>query len=512
MNQSNSPILEVEAVCKRFPGVVALDNVSLHLNPSEILSVIGENGAGKSTLMKILAGIQSPDEGRILIDGVAKQIDSVQTATANGIALIHQELNLCQNLSVAANVFLGREPSRFGFVDKHRTQCEAQAVLKKVGLEIPSETLVESLTIGQQQMVEIAKAISKDARIVIMDEPTSSLSQKESQSLFEIIRSLKSSGVSVIYISHRLGEVELLSDRVVVLRDGQNAGDLEKEQINHQDMVEKMVGRELSTYYSRTRNPTGRTVLKVDQVRTTANPDCTVSFEVGAGEIVGLAGLVGAGRTELLTTLFGVTPALEGKILIDTQNQVIDSCQTAMRHGIGLVPENRKRQGIVLPMSVRENTSLPTLRNQSRFGFIDAAAERSLAVEMKERLQTRTPHIEQPVKFLSGGNQQKVVIAKWLAMEPKILLMDEPTRGVDVGAKQEIYQLMDGLAQNGVGILFVSSDMEEVLGMSDRILVMHEGKLSGELPRELFSEEAVMILATGAEWNPGELVAEGTAE
>ena len=361
-------------------------------------------------------------------------------------------------------------------------------------------------------MVEIAKAISKDARIVIMDEPTSSLSQKESQSLFEIIRSLKSSGVSVIYISHRLGEVELLSDRVVVLRDGQNAGDLEKEQINHQDMVEKMVGRELSTYYSRTRNPTGRTVLKVDQVRTTANPDCTVSFEVGAGEIVGLAGLVGAGRTELLTTLFGVTPALEGKILIDTQNQVIDSCQTAMRHGIGLVPENRKRQGIVLPMSVRENTSLPTLRNQSRFGFIDAAAERSLAVEMKERLQTRTPHIEQPVKFLSGGNQQKVVIAKWLAMEPKILLMDEPTRGVDVGAKQEIYQLMDGLAQNGVGILFVSSDMEEVLGMSDRILVMHEGKLSGELPRELFSEEAVMILATGAEWNPGELVAEGTAE
>lgn len=511
MNQTTTPILEVETVCKRFPGVVALDTVSLHLNQAEVLSVIGENGAGKSTLMKILAGIQQPDEGRILIDGVAKPIDSVQTATANGIALIHQELNLCQNLSVAANIYLGREPRRCGFLDEAKTNRQAEQILKQVGLDIPATALVETLTIGQQQMVEIAKAVSTDARIVIMDEPTSSLSQKESQSLFEIIRQLKSQNVSVIYISHRLGEVELLSDRVVVLRDGKNAGDLDRDQVTHGAMVEKMVGRELSNYYVRTDSASEHTVLKVKDLRTPANPDCPVSFSVRQGEITGLAGLVGAGRTELLTTLFGVTPAVGGSIQIDGDILSLTSCQTAMKHGIGLVPEDRKLQGVVLQMSVRENTSLPTLNAISRFGLVDSRAEQELAIDMKDRLGTRTPHVEQPVKFLSGGNQQKVVIAKWLALQPKILLMDEPTRGVDVGAKQEIYKLMDELAQTGVAILFVSSDMEEVLGMSDRILVMHEGNIRGEVPRDSFSEEAVMTLATGGQWNSGKSIVEGTA-
>ncbi len=507
MNQENKSIkkaedgatfaLQVAAVSKRFPGVIALDRVSLDLRQAEILSVIGENGAGKSTLMKILAGIQPPDDGRILIGGVERQVDSVQAAQHFGISLIHQELNLCENLSVGANIFLGREPMRFGFVDRAHIRTEAAKFLQQVGLDVSPDTLVGNLTIGQQQMVEIAKAVSTDAKIVIMDEPTSSLSQRETDNLFEIIRALNSRGVSIVYISHRLSEVEALSDRVVVLRDGRNAGELAKNEISHDAMVEKMVGRELTNYYARHSNPRDNHVLEVDQIETTAFPQRKISFHVKSGEIVGIAGLVGAGRTELLTTLFGITPALGGEIRIEGEATRIVDSQTAIQHGIGLVPEDRKLQGIVLEMSVRENTSLSTLRSLSKYGFINRVNEVNLADEMRQRLGTKTPHLEQPVKFLSGGNQQKVVISKWLALQPKLLLMDEPTRGVDVGAKQEIYQLMDDLAQTGVAILFVSSDMEEVLGMSDRIIVMHEGEIGGELNKNQFSEQAVMHLATG---------------
>ncbi|MDG2012286.1 MAG: sugar ABC transporter ATP-binding protein [Pirellulaceae bacterium] len=497
MNRASPPLLEANSLGKRFPGVVALDDVDLQLYDAEVLAVIGENGAGKSTLMKILAGIQLPDQGQIRLSGKETVIRSVEQATANGICLIHQELNLCENLSVAANIFLGREPRRFGLIDERRCLEKAGEVLQQVGLNLPPQELVGSLTIGQQQMVEIAKAISTDARMVIMDEPTSSLSQKESESLFEIIHRLKQQGVSIIYISHRLGEVERLADRVTVLRDGKNAGELARDEISHNAMVERMVGRELSNYYSRTVTESDDTVLKISNLRTSANPHCPLSCEIKRGEIVGIAGLVGAGRTELLTTLFGVTPAIDGQITVTGKACVIDNSETAIRHGIGLVPEDRKLQGIVLEMSIRANTSLPTLKSLSAMGFIDAAAERALAESMKQRLNTKAPHIEQPVKFLSGGNQQKVVIAKWLAMKPNILLMDEPTRGVDVGAKQEIYRLMDELAQTGVAILFVSSDMEEVLGMADRILVMHEGQIGGELHKTNFSEESVMHLATG---------------
>ena len=499
MNPASSPLLQATSLGKRFPGVVALDNVDLTLHKAEVLAVIGENGAGKSTLMKILAGIQMPDQGHIRLAGQETVIRSVEQAIANGICLIHQELNLCENLSVAANIFLGREPGRFGFVDEGRCLEKAEDVLQQVGLNLPPQELVGSLTIGQQQMVEIAKAISTDARIVIMDEPTSSLSQKESESLFEIIFRLKQQGVSIIYISHRLGEVERLADRVTVLRDGKNAGELSRDEISHNAMVERMVGRELSNYYSRTITKADATVLQIRDLRTSANPHCALSCEIKRGEIVGIAGLVGAGRTELLTTLFGITPAVDGQIAVAGEACVIENSETAIRHGIGLVPEDRKLQGIVLEMSIRANTSLPTLKSISPLGFIDATAEQTLAETMQQRLKTKAPHVEQPVKFLSGGNQQKVVIAKWLAMKPKILLMDEPTRGVDVGAKQEIYRLMDELSQTGVAILFVSSDMEEVLGMADRILVMHEGRISGELQKTNFSEESVMHLATGGE-------------
>ena len=496
MNSPRHPILQVDSLSKRFPGVVALDRVSLQLQPAEVLAVIGENGAGKSTLMKILAGIQPPDSGRILIHGKETQLLSVAQATAQGIVLIHQELNLCQNLSVAANIYLGREPQRWGFIQQDRCRQEAQLLLQQVGLDISADVPVGSLTIGQQQMVEIAKAVSSDARILIMDEPTSSLSQRETDHLFAIIGRMKQQGVSIIYISHRLGEVEILADRVEVLRDGKNAGGLAKAAINHRTMVERMVGRELSQYYARSNARTDDVVLELDQLRTAAYPQQPVSFRVHRGEIVGIAGLVGAGRTELLTSLFGVTPAVGGRLLVQGQPHQIPDPQTAIRHGLGLVPEDRKRQGVILPMSVRENTSLPMLSQLTRMGRVDSAAEQSLARHMQSRLQTRTPHLEQPVKYLSGGNQQKVVIAKWLATNPKILLMDEPTRGVDVGAKQEIYRLMDELSQSGVAIVFVSSDMEEVLGMSDRILVMHEGRVSGELQKQAFSEQAVMHLAT----------------
>lgn len=499
MNDTPPTLLRVTSLGKRFPGVIALDDVDLELNQAEVLAVIGENGAGKSTLMKILAGIQPPDSGTISIDGHETSIRSVDMAIANGICLIHQELNLCQNLSVAANIFMGREPNRYGFIDQQRMLEDSAKVLEQVGLNLPPQALVESLTIGQQQMVEIAKAISTDARIVIMDEPTSSLSQKESESLFKIINRLKQQGVSVIYISHRLGEVELLADRVTVLRDGKNAGELSRDAITHNAMVERMVGRELSNYYVRNDTITDQTVMQVDGLCTPAHPDCPVSFEVKQGEILGIAGLVGAGRTELLTTLFGITPALDGQIQVAGEICEISNSETAIRRGIGLVPEDRKLQGIVLEMSIRANTSLATLKSMAPLGFIDSKAEVSLAESMKARLRTRAPHIEQPVKFLSGGNQQKVVIAKWLAMEPRILLMDEPTRGVDVGAKQEIYRLMDELAQTGVSIVFVSSDMEEVLGMADRIIVMHEGRIGGELTKLQFSEESVMQLATGGQ-------------
>ena len=500
-SQSAAPLLEVRGVSKQFPGVRALDEVDLVLARGEVLAVVGENGAGKSTLMKILGGVHTPDAGRILLDGRPVTIDSVITAMQLGVSLIHQELNLADNLDVAGNVLLGREPHVAGpirWVPRRQLEAAALPWMRRVGLDVSPRTLVRDLPIGQQQLVEIAKALSTDARILIMDEPTSSLSGRETELLFETISQLCRQGVSIIYISHRLGEVRQVADRVTVLRDGRNAGDLTRDEITHDAMVRLMVGRALSTASQRTSHARDDVVLRVNGVRTPAHPDHAISFTLRAGEIVGLAGLVGAGRSELAATLFGVTPPLAGTVEVAGKTLAINTPHDAISAGIALVPEDRKQYGLIVEMTVSENLSLAGLRTQSRRGLIDRAAERALADRMIQHLGIRTPHRDQIMQYLSGGNQQKTVLGKWLAVEPRVLILDEPTRGIDVGAKAEIYQHMDALAAKGVAILMISSEMEEVVTMSDRVLVMHEGRLAGELHRDQLGEEAIMQLATGA--------------
>jgi ribose transport system ATP-binding protein len=491
-------LLEVKQVGKKFPGVTALAGVNLTLRAGEVLAVIGENGAGKSTLMKILAGVQQPDSGRISIDGHQVQIDSCRTAMGLGVVLIHQELNLADNLDVGANIFLGREPLRHGLIDRGRIRRESRRYLEMVGLDVSPDTIVSQLTIGRQQMVEIAKALSINARVLIMDEPSSSLSTQETRRLFEVVKDLRSKGVSVVYISHRLGEVEELADRVTVLRDGENAGELSPQEISHDNMVRMMVGRDVSQFYARREHETGDVLLRVRDLVTPAWPRHRLSFDVRQGEIVGVAGLVGAGRTEMLRVLFGIDAALGGHIEVAGKPLRTVHASDAIGHGLALVPEDRKQHGLVIEMTVRSNIGLAGLqRNRLPCGFLNQRRENEDTQQMIDRLKIRTPGGDQIAQFLSGGNQQKVVIGKWLTLAPKLLLLDEPTRGIDVGAKQEIYTLMEQLAENGVGILFVSSEMEEILGMSDRTLVMHEGQITGELSRQELSEQAVMQLATG---------------
>ena len=492
-----APLLTVQQVSKQFPGVRALDQVSLDLYPGEVLAVIGENGAGKSTLMKILAGIQRPCSGAIHLDGNVVSIDSIQAASELGISLIHQELNLADNLDIGSNIFLGREPHRWGVVNRKSIDAASVDLLKQVGLDYSPRTLVRDLSVGQQQMVEIAKALSVNSRILIMDEPTSSLSQRETDNLYRVIHALRKRGVSVIYISHRLGEVTELADRVVVLRDGKNAGELAREDINHDNMVKLMVGRDFSSVRAYTPRPLGDAILHVNKLVTAAHPKHAVSFEVRAGEIIGIGGLVGAGRTELLQALFGVVPPLAGTLSIAGKKVAINGPIDAIRAGIALVPEDRKQHGLILEMAVRENCSLASIKRDQHKGLLNRAEERSICTKMVGKLAIKTPSEEQIVQLLSGGNQQKIVLGKWLAMKPRILLLDEPTRGIDVGAKREIYQLMEELAEAGVAIIFVSSEMEEILHLPDRALIFHEGKLTGELRHDELTEEAVMHLATG---------------
>ncbi len=506
-----APYLEVRSLSKRFTGVRALHQVSLTLGRGEVLAVIGENGAGKSTLMKILAGVQEPDSGEILVEGRPVRIDSVRAAEHLGIALIHQELNLADNLDVASNIFLGREPRLGCFVDRGRVREDSRKFLEQVGLDCAPRTLVSTLSLGRQQLVEIAKALSTNARVLIMDEPTSSLSQHETEQLYRVVKELRSRGVSIVYISHRLGEVKELADRVVVLRDGENAGELQRDQINHDAMVKLMVGRDLVINRSIRRQPDHSSPSNGDQIRLT--PDATIAlearnlrtptypthplnFSLKPGEIVGVAGLVGAGRTELLRVLFGIDRAVGGEIRVAGAPVTMRSPMDAIHAGLALVPEDRKQQGVILEMAVGQNTTLTSLRRDANRGFLNRAREAEIAAQMTKQMNVKTPSLAQFVQFLSGGNQQKVALGKWLAMEPKVLLLDEPTRGIDVGAKQEIYRLMEELAGRGVAILFVSSEMEEVLRMSDRTLVMCQGRIIGELSREQLSEETVMKLAT----------------
>jgi ribose transport system ATP-binding protein len=491
-------VLEARKISKSFPGVNALTQVDLRIDAGEVVSVIGENGAGKSTLMKILGGVQPPDAGEILVNDKSVTIASVRAAENLGIALIHQELNLADNLDVAANLFLGREPTKFGgVIDFKRLYRDAQALLDKCGFDLDPRDQVSRLSIGQQQLVEIAKALASDARVIIMDEPTSSLSARESDRLFDVIRGLRKKGVSIVYISHRLAEVEMLSDRVVGLRDGRNAGDLSRERITRDAMVRLMVGRDLSQQFPKNKHQPGELALRVRGLRTRRFPQHEIDFDVRRGEIVGIAGLVGSGRSELLQSIFGVDPPIAGEVQVCGRTVRGRHPDETIDAGLALVPEDRKQQGLIVEMNIRENISLASLDQHDTAGLRPSGFERTIAGDMIGRLGIRTPTDRQIARNLSGGNQQKVVFGKWLATKPKVLLLDEPTRGIDVGAKREIYAIMDQLAGEGAAVLFVSSELEEVLGMSDRALVMHEGRLAGELQREQLTEEAVMHLATG---------------
>jgi ribose transport system ATP-binding protein len=494
-------ILEMQGIGKRFPGVIALDEVDLRVDSGEIVALAGENGAGKSTLMKILGGVYQPDTGNIAIDGKPTAIHSVSDAIGLGIGFIHQELNVFDNLSIAENVFLGREPVWGGplrLVDRKKLHGQTESLLKRLGLNLPADTPLRKLSLAQQQMVEIAKALSLNARILIMDEATSSLTLTETARLLEVAKELRAQGVSIIYISHRLAEIQDLADRVVVLRDGRNAGTLAGKEINHNAIVRLMVGRDLQHFYVQPKSTSKAPCLEVKDLRTRRYPHHAVSFGVREGEILGFAGLVGAGRSELAETIFGVDAALGGSVQLGKQAVKISSTRDAIAHGIYLVPEDRRSAGLVLDLTIRENVTLPALERYSRFGLVQRDAEQKAASETCTKLNVKAPSIETKVANLSGGNQQKTVLAKWLSLNPKLLIFDEPTRGIDVGAKAEIYQLMRGLVENGVAIMMISSDMEEILGESDRVAVMHEGAVTGILEREQFSEEAIMRLAVAA--------------
>jgi ribose transport system ATP-binding protein len=499
-SERQAPILELLGISKVYPGVTALSNVSLSVAPGEILGLIGENGAGKSTLMKVLGGVVEPSVGSIRIGGQPYPSLTVPQAIAAGIAFVHQELNLFDNLDVAANVFIGREPVRYGplrLIDRAELRRRVAPLLARFAVDFSADTPVSELSLAQRQLVEIVKALSLGARIVIMDEPTSSLTMSETARLMAVIADLRRHGVSVIFISHRLHEVEQCADRVVVLRDGSVVGELTGDAIRHDTMIRMMVGRDLQALYTPPQQGAGTEALLIGGLRTAAHPRKTVDLTLRHGEILGLAGLVGAGRTELARALFGIDRPLAGSLHLDGRGITIASPRDAIARGIYLIPEDRKRCGLILDDSVTANIALPDLWRQARYGLVAERRAAEIARQQCRSLRIKTPDVLTEVATLSGGNQQKVVLGKWLSMQPKVIIFDEPTRGIDVGAKSEIYDLMRALANAGVAILMISSDMEEVLGVSDRMAVMHEGRIAGMLDRSEFSEHNVMQLAVG---------------
>ncbi len=487
------PFLELVDISKSYPGVVALDHVDLQVSPGEVIALIGENGAGKSTLMRVLGGVVEPSGGVIRVDGAARSSLTVADAIKAGIAFVHQELNLFDNLDVAGNVFIGREPVHGGplrLIDRKRMYADVAPLLERLGCDFAADAPLAELSLAQRQLVEIMKALSLDARLVIMDEPTSSLTLAETDRL-------KAHGVSIIFITHRLNEVMQCADRAVVLRDGRVVGALTRAELSPAAMIRLMIGRDLKSLYVPPAAPPGGSMLEIVDAVTDTYPGRTVSLSVRRGEILGLAGLVGSGRTELARAVFGIDRLRGGAIRLDGEPIRIASPRAAIERGIYLVPEDRKGAGLLLDVSIAENISLPDLASYMRFWLVDAARETENAVRQRERLNIRAPDVKTIVGSLSGGNQQKVVLAKWLSMRPKVLIVDEPTRGVDVGAKQEIYGMLRRLTDAGVAILMISSDMEEVIGVSDRLAVMHEGAISGFLDRNQFSEHNVLQLAVG---------------
>ena len=497
MSATPACLLQMRGITKRFPGVVALQGVSLELGRGEVLALMGENGAGKSTLMKILGGAYAPDEGELLIDEQPVELRGIADAKRRGIALIHQELMLAPNLDITGNIFLGNERRHLGLLDRGGMNAAASKLLDRVGLRKPPTTLVSTLTAGQMQMVEIAKALAMDARLIIMDEPTSSLTAGESEQLFKIVRALRSEGIGIVYISHRMEEVLDLADRITVMRDGRRVGDLNAAEATHDKIVSMMVGRTFTTRFpDKPDRPSGEVVLDVRDVLAPGAP-AGVSFAARRGEILGFAGLVGAGRTELMQVIFGVTPALAGTMMLDGKDFLPRNPRQAINCGVYLAPEDRKRHGLVLPMTVAQNVSLPDVGSYSPLGWLDRATEERVAVAEVERMRIKTPGIHRKVVNLSGGNQQKVVLGKWLAMRPKVLILDEPTRGIDVGAKAEIYHNMARLAGRGIAIIMVSSDMEEILGVSDRVVVMHERRITGVVPCNKCDQELIGSMMSG---------------
>ncbi len=494
----SAPLLAMKGISKRFGGVPALSGVDFAAEAGEVIGLIGENGAGKSTLMKILGGIHQADGGSVHLDGRPAHIASVADATRLGIAFVHQELSVFANLDIAGNVFLGREPRRAGLLlDRRRMQRDTAPILRRVGLDLDPGTPLAGLSLAQRQLVEIAKALSLDARLIIMDEPTSSLTLDEATRLLAIIADLASHGHTVVYISHRLQELTACCRRAVVLRDGRNAGDLAGAGLTHHNLVRLMVGRDLPPAPIRKPPAGGAGGLTIRGLRTAAWPAHGIDLEVRRGEVLGMAGLVGAGRSEIARALFGIDHMVAGSLALDGRQPKVGSPREAIAAGFALVPEDRKLAGLVLEMAIRENVTMTTLHRHVRRGLISPASERRAAAAAISELCIRTSSQELSASSLSGGNQQKVVLAKWLATAPQVFILDEPTRGVDVGAKQEIYLLMRALAAGGAAVLMISSDMEEIIGQSDRVAVMHEGALSGILVGESITEEAVMRLAVG---------------
>ncbi len=474
------PLLQMRGIVKSFPGVQALRGVDLDLFPGEVLALLGENGAGKSTLMKVLGGAFRPDAGTLRLDGRPVAFRSPQEARAAGIAVIHQEFNLVPGLTAVENIFLGHGPARAGFVRKAEERRRAAGLFRRLGAAIDLDSPCSRLPTATQQLVEIARALAAEARVVVMDEPTAALSEAEAGRLFEIVRDLKTRGIAVVYISHRLDEIFALADRVVVLRDGRQVGSRPRTGLGRKELIQLMVGRDLADEYPRRRPAFGPVRLAVSGLsRGRAVRD--VSFTVRGGEILALAGLVGAGRTETLRLVFGADRRDAGEILLDGRPLQIRSPRDAIAAGIGLLTEDRKLQGLVLGRSVRENFALPNLGRLSRLGFIDGRREREAFGRHVAALRIKVPHQDELARNLSGGNQQKVVLAKWLERDCEVLFFDEPTRGIDVGARHEIYLLMNDLAARGKAIVMVSSDLPEVLGMADRILVMHDGRITGAL-------------------------------
>ena len=498
---TTTPVLEMQGITKRFNGVPALQNVNLTIYPGEVHALMGENGAGKSTLMKILAGAYIADEGEIRINGHPVKITDPGTARQAGINLIYQELNVAPNLTVTENIFMGSELRRGQFLDRQGMEHEAQQVLQSLGASFAPNDVVGKLSIAEQQQVEIARALKDKSRVLVMDEPTAALSDRETERLFEVIRRLRDDGIAIIYISHRMEEIYALADRISVLRDGQYIGSLTRDEISPQRLVQMMVGRSMQDFYEHHRQTNlGPVVLEVRNISDGRKVQ-PASFELHAGEILGLAGLVGAGRTELSRLIFGADRKVSGEVFLNGKKLNINSPSDAIDAGIGYVPEDRKDQGLFLEMSSRKNIALNRLKQEAKAGIVNWGSVNQLATQAVENFNIRLANLEIRAVDLSGGNQQKLLLARWLAIKPRVIMLDEPTRGVDIGAKSEIYRIMSELAAQGLAILMVSSELPEIVGMSDRVLVMREGQLVGELngsPGKEITQENIMHYATGA--------------